>query len=251
MYTTRRPDELAELLGLSVKQEKLIPPTSFPEDIWVGDQAVALEVEEVLENVLESESTEDGPSSDMETPGGDKEENSSNGSQPDCKKKSKDHEYKTKPSSELNVKEIHSTDFFDAFLYDGGEEKRGLKSETQVKKTPKEYRTEAPKRKAEGAPLTNSEKKMFKEAFNTDKARLAKRQVKFNRAANFLILVEDNIHEGTAALTAGKIMAFGMGPLKERFLSEGVRFNAEDFYMHAKTHDFTREIVHSDDSEEE
>ena len=118
------------------------------------------------------------------------------------------------------------------------------------KKTPKEYRTEAPKRKADGAALTNSEKKMFKEAFNTDKARLAKRQVKFNRAANFLILVEDNIHEG-AALTAGKIMAFGMGPLKERFLSEGVRFDPRDFYMHANTHDFTREILDGDGGSEE
>ena len=75
-------------------------------------------------------------------------------------------------------------------------------------------------------------------------------QVKFNRAANFLIIVEDNIHEG-AALTAGKLMAFGMGPLKERFLSDGVRFNPHEFYMHANTHDFTREIVHGDDSEKE
>ena len=75
-------------------------------------------------------------------------------------------------------------------------------------------------------------------------------QVKFNRAANFLIIVEDNIQEG-AALTAGKLMAFGMGPLKERFLSDGVQFNPQDFYMHANTHDFTRQIVDGDDSEKE
>ena len=75
-------------------------------------------------------------------------------------------------------------------------------------------------------------------------------QVKFNRAANFLIIVEDNIHGG-AALTAGKLMAFGMGPLKERFLSDGVRFNPQDFYMHANTHDFTRQIVVDGDGSEE
>ena len=57
-------------------------------------------------------------------------------------------------------------------------EKNMSKRRRALKKTPKEYRTEAPKRKSEGAELTNSEKKMFKEAFNTDKARLAKRQVK-------------------------------------------------------------------------
>ena len=98
--------------------------------------------------------------------------------------------------------------------------------------------------------MVGKEKKVFKESFNTDKARLAKRQVKFNRAANFLILVEDNVQEG-AALTAGKIMAFGRGPLKESFLSEGIRFNAQHFYMHANTYDFTKEIVDGDESEEE
>ena len=63
--------------------------------------------------------------------------------------------------------------------------------------------------------------------------------------------MEDNIHESAAALTAGKIMAFGMGTLKERFLSQGVRFNSQDFYLHANTHDFTREIVDGDDNSEE
>ena len=223
----------------------MIQPTSSPEDIWVGKEA-ATDVKEV-ENVLESENTEDGPSH-METLG---REYSTNGLEADDKKKSKESEYKSKPSSDLKAKEIRSTDFFEPFLSDGGGEEKGeMKSETRVKKTPKEYRTEAPKRKADGAALTNSEKKMFKEAFNTDKARLAKRQVKFNRAANFLILVEDNIHEGVA-LTAGKIMAFGMGPLKERFLSEGVRFDSRDFFMHANTHDFTREILDGDGGSEE
>ena len=39
----------------------------------------------------------------------------------------------------------------------------------KLKKPPKESRTESPKRKAEGEPLTNSEKKMFK--FNTPRGK--------------------------------------------------------------------------------
>ena len=35
---------------------------------------------------------------------------------------------------------------------------------------------------------------MFKEAFNTDKTRLEKRHAKYDKPANFLILVEDNVH---------------------------------------------------------
>ena len=57
------------------------------------------------------------------------------------------------------------------------------------------------------------------------------------------------MHEGVAAATAGKIMAFGMGPL--RFLGGGVKFNPRDFYMHANTHDFTREILDHDYNEAE
>ena len=72
---------------------------------------------------------------------------------------------------------------------------------------------------------------------------------KRSRPANFLLLVEDNVHEGVAAATAGKIMAFGMGPLRQRFLGGGVKFNPRDFYMHANTHDFTREILDQDDNE--
>ena len=60
------------------------------------------------------------------------------------------------------------------------DESREMKKE-KTKKTPKEYRTEMPKRKTEGPYLTREEKKLFKESFNTDKARLAKRHGKFNR----------------------------------------------------------------------
>ena len=37
-------------------------------------------------------------------------------------------------------------------------------------------------------------KKMFKEAFDTDKTRLEKRHAKYDKPVNFLILVEDNVH---------------------------------------------------------
>ena len=273
-----------------MKQEQTFPTTStsFTEDVWEGEGPLenVKDVDNLLENVLDSKNTEEDPSN-MKALGGDEEdevgEHNTNGSELDdppsrqtfskssrekfvkkrgrprkvakqtfdgeeeCGKVGEDPGWnygnKSKHFSDLNIKEIHSTDFFD------GEETREVKTE-KLKKTPKESRTEAPKRKAEGEPLTNSEKKVFKESFNTDKARLAKRQVKFNRAANFLILVEDNVQEG-AALTAGKIMAFGRGPLKESFLSEGIRFNAQHFHMHANTYDFTKEIVDGDESEDE
>ena len=111
------------------------------------------------------------------------------------------------------------------------------------KKTPKEYRLEAPKKKTESS-ITLSDKKQFKEGFITDKARFLKRQLKYNRSQNFLILVEDNIHSvGSGSETAGMIMAFGAGNLKERFLTEGIKFRASDYYLHANATDFKREHV--------
>ena len=68
-------------------------------------------------------------------------------------------------------------------------------------------RTGQVKRKESSVKLTESEKKMFKEAFNTDKARLEKRHAKYDKPANFLLLVEDNVHQagpcgaGTAGMT--------------------------------------------------
>ena len=116
-----------------------------------------------------------------------------------------------------------------------------LEPKTAKKKTPKQYRLEAPKQKP-GSTMTLSDKKQFKEGFNTDKARFLKRQLKYNRSQNFLILVEDNIHSvGSGSETAGMVMAFGAGELKERFLREGIKFKESEYYMHANATDFTRE----------
>ena len=62
-----------------------------------------------------------------------------------------------------------------------------------TKKTPKEYRSQPPKFKEDGKEATVYEKKLFKEAFNTDKARFQKRQQKYQKDQNFLIILEDNI----------------------------------------------------------
>ena len=109
------------------------------------------------------------------------------------------------------------------------------------KKTPKEYRLEAPKKKNDSV-ITLSDKKQFKEGFNTDKARFLKRQLKYKRSQNFLILVEDNIHTvGSGCETAGMVMAFGAGELKQRFLTEGIKYSKSDYYIHANATDFKRE----------
>ena len=109
------------------------------------------------------------------------------------------------------------------------------------KKTPKQYRCQPPKVKT-GNQLTVAEKKLFKEAFNTDKARLHKRQQKFQKEPNFLIIMEDNIL-GPGAATSGKMMVYGQGKMKESFLSGNLKFDPEHFYVHANHTDFQKEVI--------
>ena len=86
---------------------------------------------------------------------------------------------------------------------------------------------------------------MFKEAFNTDKSRLEKRQIRYDRPANFLILVEDNLHQPGpgGAFTAGKMMAFGRGAIMGKFLGSGVKHNSAEYFVHANTFDFTEKDI--------
>ena len=51
--------------------------------------------------------------------------------------------------------------------------------------------------------ITNVLKKTFRVAFNADQTRLDKRQIKFDREPNFLILMKDNIHEKVPGQMAG------------------------------------------------
>ena len=125
------------------------------------------------------------------------------------------------------------------------------------KKTPKEYRMEAPKmynnlKSGLSKKISKNNRKMFKESWNTDKSRLQKRQPKFDRRQNFLVLMEDNIHEqghDNSAKSAGKVMAFGMGPLKEKFISGNLKFNNSDYIIHKNAHDFTPERFFDSDSD--
>ena len=89
--------------------------------------------------------------------------------------------------------------------------------------------------------ISMSNKKMFKEAWNKDKSRLEKRQVKYNRPQNFLLTLEDNVHEAghdNSARTVGKYMVFGKGTIKDKFQSTGIKFEKSEFVMHAKAHNF-------------
>ena len=86
------------------------------------------------------------------------------------------------------------------------------------------------------------EKKLFKEAFITDKACLFKRQTKYKKERNFIVIVEDNVL-GKGAQTNGKLMVYGCGSIKERFITNGIKFNSEEFYMHANHTDFQEEEV--------
>ena len=81
---------------------------------------------------------------------------------------------------------------------------------------PQQYRLQLPKKKLE-AKLSLSDKKNFKEGWNTEKARFMKRQLKYNRSQNFIILMEDNIHSvGSGSETAGMVIAFGNGPSERK-----------------------------------
>ena len=85
-----------------------------------------------------------------------------------------------------------------------------------------------------------SEKKMFKETFNTVMTSLEKRHAKYDTPVNFLILVEDNVHQAgpCGAGTAGMTMVYGRGKLMDQFLGEGVKHDSAEFYIHKNTFDF-------------
>lgn len=106
------------------------------------------------------------------------------------------------------------------------------------RKKPKESRTET-KIMTEDK-VSESNKKTFKEAFNTDKSRLEKRQSKYSKPQNFLLILQDNV--GSAACTSGKLMVYGKGNVAERFLKEGVKYNSEEFFFHQTTHNFSENM---------
>ena len=109
--------------------------------------------------------------------------------------------------------------------------------ESSKKKTPKQYRNQEPKLKYIGKKLSMPEKKLFKEAFITDKDRLHKRQHKYNKERNFIVIMEDNVL-GKGAATSGKYMVYGSGTIKE-----GIKFDQEQYYMQANNTDFQMEKV--------
>ena len=110
-----------------------------------------------------------------------------------------------------------------------------------TKKTPKEYRLEEPKKKASSI-LSKFDKKNFKEAFITDKSRFLKRQPKYNRSKKILI--------GSGSETAGMIIAYGGGPLKEKFLKGEISYNPNEYFIHANATDFAREFPQVNPSQE-
>ena len=123
------------------------------------------------------------------------------------------------------------------YSHDNSEGKR-----TNKKKTPLQYRKQEPKVKEATKPLTEAEKRLFKEAFITDKARLYKRQRKYEKESDCLIIIRDNVL-GKGAQTKGKYIAYGLGSIKKDFLTDGMKFDADKFYMHANHTDFQMEAV--------
>lgn len=136
-------------------------------------------------------------------------------------------ENETLPLEKLRTKEAETP------IVDSGKD-----SKFKSRKTPKESRTEKPKIKPQEL-ISKVDKKTFKEAFNTDKTRLDKRQVKYSKPKDFLLIVKDNI--GSAVCTSGKYMAYGRGKIAEDFYGEGVKFNKDDYYIHKNPQNFEEE----------
>ena len=103
------------------------------------------------------------------------------------------------------------------------------------KKTPHQNRTEVVRIKTRNE-LSASQKKNFKECFNTDKSRLDKRQAQHSRSPNFLLILEDNVN--SAECTSGKMMVYGKGSIAQQFFYVGIKFSKDDFYLHKRATDF-------------
>ena len=87
--------------------------------------------------------------------------------------------------------------------------------------------------------ISKVHKKTFKEAFITDKTSLDKRQRKYSKPKNFLLIVEGYIW--FAVCISGKCMAYGKGIIAEDFDGGWVRFNKDDYYIHKNPHNFEEE----------
>ena len=91
--------------------------------------------------------------------------------------------------------------------------------------------------------ISNSNKKMFTESWNTDKARFEKRQVKYNKPQNFLLFMEDNIHQAgqeQSARSVGKLMVYGKGTIKENFLNDGIKYDTLNYIINSQSDDGER-----------
>ena len=117
-----------------------------------------------------------------------------------------------------------------------------IENPSKKKKTPKQFRSQDPKVIEQGKPLTMAEKKLFKEAFITDKGRLHKRQQKFNKPSNHILIMQDNVL-GKGAPSSGKYMMYGEGELKDAFLQDGLKYDMEKYYIHANHIDFQKKEV--------
>ena len=97
--------------------------------------------------------------------------------------------------------------------------------------------------------ISNVNKKTFKEAFNADKARLDKRQAKYSKPQNFLLILEDNIN--SAVCTSGKLMVYGKGDIAQKFFNDGINYEKDKFYIHKNVHNFEEETQVKDDKAKE
>ena len=82
--------------------------------------------------------------------------------------------------------------------------------------------------------VSESNKKTVKEAFDKDKSRLKKRQSKYSKPQNCLLILEDNV--GSATFTTGKLMSYGKGNVAKKFMMEGLKYNNKEFYFNKTTH---------------
>ena len=90
--------------------------------------------------------------------------------------------------------------------------------------------------KAKAKPSVEKSDRAIKQSFNngllTIKFQISQLQMKNGKTPNFALFVEDNVHDPEskpAKETAGRVIAFAEGDLREDFLNGGIKFDPFSF----------------------
>ena len=85
------------------------------------------------------------------------------------------------------------------------------------------------------------------------KKNASRMQIEAGAEPNFLIIMFNNVqdpHASNPSASAGKYLTYGEGPIKEKLMTEGLKFD-KSMYMMANNHNFAEEKVFEENLPEE